>query len=233
MQRKNFCISEISADFFQWNSDAKVSCWSNSAVCRDVFGAKKSKKIPKKTACSKWKLNRIQNLEIFHSNSVNRWSYRLPWPIHDSSIWFWVNHSEDPARKIRETARVITPPESWFSKIFTFERVLKKRSTATPSIKENTLPKGFPGHSQALASADAIRIFYADIQSSHRCPGRCRFSSILRPWWEFLASIWLMRMGPMRGKDVKVGMLWDPIHLERLCSQQSFANTIFVSWSFM
>lgn len=48
------------------------------------------------------------------------------------SIWFWVNHSEDPARKIRETARVITPPESWFSKIFPFERVLQKRCNCYP-----------------------------------------------------------------------------------------------------
>lgn len=76
-----------------------------------------------------------------------------------------------------------------FRKSSRLERVLKKRCNCYPlQSKIFPLPKGFAGEAQALPSADAIRIFYADIQSSHRCPGRCRFSSILRPWWEFLAA---------------------------------------------
>lgn len=202
---------------------------------------KKSKKIPKKnTACSKWKLNRIQNLEIFQWNLGSFWDGST-FPRCGKKIIILSNSetvgvtdchgqsmthrydSELTTAKIRHARSERL--HGWshhlshdFRKSSLSNVFWKKDQLLPPSIKENTLP----GKTQALASADAIRIFYADIQSSHRCPGSGRFPSILRPWWEFLASIWLMRMGPlMKKKTSKLGCSSLPPG-KAPCSQQSF-----------
>jgi len=119
-----------------------------------------------------------------------------------------------------------------FRKSSRLERVLQKRSTATPFNQRFFPSLKFPWKSAGLG----LCWCYPDLLCWYSIQPSLPWSLPLFEHSQTLMGISGVSGGWFPGTPKwERHQSWDalPYHLERLCSQQSFANTIFVSWSFM